>query len=83
MSNATKSMSKSDMEKAKVAESAADTSSDDIDSLKAKIKSTIQKLSPVEKSEMQAKLKSANLPTAYNKVSDPDVLTSILNIVAS
>lgn len=83
MSNATKSMSKSDMEKAKIAESAADTSSDDIDSLKAKIKSAIQKLGPVEKSEMQSKLKSASLPTAYNKVSDPDVLTSILNIVAS
>lgn len=82
MSNATKSMSKSDMEKAKVA--AQDSgSSDSVAELQAEIKATITKLSPVQKKDMQAKLKSSNLPTAYNKVDDIDTLNQILAIVSA
>ena len=83
MSNATKSMSKSDMEKAKVTEFITSNSTDDITSLKAEIKATIQKLSPVEKKEMQGKLTEAGLPTAYNKVTDPVILTQILSIISA
>lgn len=83
MSNATKSMSKSDMEKAKAAEPVANSSTDDITSLKAEIKATIQKLSPVEKKEMQGKLTEAGLPTAYTKVTDPAILTQILSIISA
>ena len=82
MSNATKSMSKSDMEKAKAGEPAADTSADDVAALKAEIKAAIQKLSPVEKKDMQGKLTEAGLPTAYTKVTDTDTLAKILSIVA-
>lgn len=83
MSNATKSMSKSDMEKAKVTESITSNSTDDIAFLKAVIKATIQKLSPIEKKEMQGKLTEAGLPTAYNKVTDPAILTQILSIISA
>lgn len=83
MSNATKSMSKSDMEKAKVTESITSNSTDDIAFLKAEIKATIQKLSPIEKKEMQGKLTEAGLPTAYNKVTDPAILTQILSIISA
>lgn len=84
MSNATKSMSKSEMEKSKVVESVADTSSaDDIAALKAEIKAAIGKLSPVEKKEMQSKLTAAGLPTAYTKENNVDTLAKILSIVAT
>jgi KaiC/GvpD/RAD55 family RecA-like ATPase len=82
MSNATKSMSKSDMEKAKVVDTTPDTSADDVAALKAEIKAAISKLSPVEKKEMQGKLTAAGLPTAYNKESNIDTLAKILSIVA-
>lgn len=82
MSNATKSMSKSDMEKAKVIDSTPDTSADDITSLRAEIKAAIQKLNPVEKKAMQGKLTEAGLPTAYNKESNVETLAKILSIVA-
>lgn len=82
MSNATKSMSKSDMEKAKVSMSTTNNSADDATTLKAEIKAAIQNLSPVEKKEMQGKLTKAGLPTAYNKVTDVEVLAKILSIVA-
>ena len=80
MSNATKSMSKSDMEKAKVKES-NDSQSDDINELKAQIKATISKLSPVEKQAAQTKLKENNLPTAFNKVTDVNVLQEVLALI--
>lgn len=80
MSNATKSMSKSDMEKAKVKES-NDSQSDDINDLKAQIKAVISKLSPVEKQAAQTKLKENNLPTAFNKVTDAAVLQQVLSLV--
>ena len=82
MSNATKSMSKTDMEKAKAAVPVADNSTDDAAALRAEIKAIVQKLNPVEKKNMQAKLAEANLPTAYNKVTDVEVLAKILSIVA-
>lgn len=82
MSNATKSMSKSDMERAKASEPKTDTSSEDIITLKAEIKATISKLSPVEKKEMQGKLTAAGLPTAYTKENNPETLAKILSIVA-
>lgn len=82
MSNATKSMSKSDMEKARVVDTTPDTSSEDIASLKAEIKAAINKLSPVEKKEMQSKLTAAGLPTAYTKENNTETLTKILSIVA-
>lgn len=58
-----------------------DTSADDIAALRSGIKEAIQKLSPVEKKAMQAKLADAGLPTAYNKVTDTEVLAKILSIV--
>ena len=83
MSNATKSMSKSDMEKAKAAEPAASSSTDDITSLKTEINAIIQKLSPIEKKEMQGKLTEVGLPIAYKKVTDPAILTQILSIISA
>ena len=64
-------------------ESTSDTSSEEIASLKAEIKAAIQKLSPVEKKEMQGKLTAAGLPTAYTKLTDTETLAKILSIVAS
>lgn len=82
MSNATKSMSKSDMEKAKVAIQ-DNGSTDGVAELQATIKAAIAKLSPVQKKEIQNQLKSSNLPTAYNKVDNIDVLNQILAIVSA
>ena len=48
MSNATKSMTKSEMERAKAEENNPNTASEDIASLKSKIKAAIQGLNPVE-----------------------------------
>lgn len=63
-------------------EPAPNTSTEDIVALKSEIKAAISKLSPVEKKEMQGKLTAAGLPTAYNKVADPETLAKILSIVA-
>lgn len=83
MSNASKAMSKSDMEKAKAAEAQVNNLADtDIGALKAKIKATIQNLSPVQKKEMQTKLNESGLPIQYNKETDPEVLAQILSIVS-
>ena len=46
------------------------------------IKAAINKLSPVEKKEMQGTLTAAGLPTAYTKESNVDTLAKILSIVA-
>ena len=85
MSNATKSMSKSDMEKSKAANNsnpnvAADDA--DVDTLKAQIRSIIQKLDPVKKNAMKAKLADAGLPSAYTKETDPEILKAILAVVS-
>lgn len=82
MSNAAKSMSKSEMEKAK-ASVQEDTSTDNATELQNSIKVAITKLSPVQKKEMQTKLKDSGLPTAYNKVTDVNILKQILDIVST
>lgn len=81
MSNAAKSMSKSEMEKAKMSVQ-EDTSTDNASELQNSIKVAITKLSPVQKKEMQTKLKDSGLPTAFNKVTDVDILKQILDIVS-
>lgn len=82
MSNAAKSMSKSEMEKAKVSVQ-ENTSTDNATELQNSIKVAITKLSPVQKKEMQTKLKDSGLPTAFNKVTDVNILKQILDIVSA
>ena len=83
MSNATKSMSKSDMEKARAKSVGADDESDNnITELQAAIKSVVNGLNPVGKKEMKEKLTKANLPTAFTKVTDVEMLKQILAIVS-
>lgn len=82
MSNAAKSMSKSEMEKAKMSVQ-EDTSTDNATELQNSIKVAIAKLSPVQKKEMQTKLKDSGLPTAFNKVADVGILKQILDIVSA
>ena len=65
-----------------VTETKPDAASEDLTALKSEIKAAIQQLSPVEKKEMQNKLKEAGLPTAYTKLTDPETLAKILSIVA-
>ena len=81
MSNATKSMSKSEMEKVKLDEDATETVDVNIDDVKKAINAAIKKLGPVEKNEMKAKLTDAGLPLQYQKVTDPEVLSKILALV--
>lgn len=50
--------------------------------LQAEIKAKINGLNPVEKKTMKEKLTKANLPTAFNKVADEEVLKKILAIVS-
>lgn len=82
MSNAAKSMSKSEMEKAKMSVQ-EDTSTDNATELQNSIKVAIAKLSPVQKKEMQTKLKDSGLPIAFNKVTDVNILKQILDIVSA
>ena len=82
MSNAEKSMSKSEMEKAKMSVQ-EDTSTDNATELQNSIKVSIAKLSPVQKKEMQTKLKDSGLPIAFNKVTDVNILKQILDIVSA
>ena len=65
-----------------VTETKPDTTFEDLTALKSEIKAAIQQLSPVEKKEMQNKLKEAGLPTAYTKLTDSETLAKILSIVA-
>lgn len=66
-----------------LAQKSSNASSEDITALKSEIKAAIQKLNPVEKKEMQGKLKAANLPVQYTKLTDAETLAKILSIVAS
>lgn len=50
--------------------------------LQAAIKSAVNGLNPVEKKAMKEKLTKAKLPTAFNKVTDEEVLKQILAIVS-
>lgn len=81
MSNAAKSMSKSDMEKSKAVEVDSDIVSckDIID----KIKPLTKAMSPVQVQEMKKKLTEAGLPTNYAKVDDINILKQILAIVSA
>ena len=55
---------------------------DNVAELQAAIKSAVNGLSPVEKKAMKEKLTKAELPTAYNKVTDEETLKKILAIVS-
>lgn len=50
--------------------------------LQAEIKAKINDLNPIEKKAMKEKLTKAELPTAYTKVTDTEVLKQILEIVS-
>lgn len=65
-----------------VTEEKSSNTASDLDELRSQIKAKISKLNPVEKQAAQAKLKENNLPTAFNKVTDPAVLQSILDLIA-
>jgi len=82
MSNATKSLSKSEMEKAKETSVESSVTSDNSTEIKNQIKDAIKKLSPVDKKSMKEKLTDAGLPTEYTKITDCDVLNKILAIVS-
>ena len=81
MSNATKSFSKSDMEKIKQKTEMAEVD-DDVADLQAKVKGLISKLDPVAKSKMKSALKEKGLPTAIGKVTDASVLNQILEVIS-
>jgi energy-coupling factor transporter ATP-binding protein EcfA2 len=55
---------------------------DNVAELQAAIKSVVNGLSPVEKKAMKEKLTKAELPTAFNKVTDEDTLKKILAAVS-
>ena len=63
-------------------EEAASTNNNSIADLQAEIKAKVNGLSPVDKKAMKDKLTSANLPTAFNKVTEEAVLKRILEIVS-
>jgi hypothetical protein len=84
MSNATKSMSKSDMEKAKVSEPKTTLVADtDAESLRAEVNAAMKNMNPVVRKEVQDKLKAANLPADPKsvKVADADSLMKVLSII--
>jgi len=64
------------------ASEAAAPKNDNVAELQAEIKAKVNGLSPVEKKAMKEKLTKADLPTAFNKVTDEEVLKKILAIVA-
>ena len=81
MSNAAKSMSKSEMEKSKA---------DNIDNEEVSAKDIIDKIKPITKGmsptevqEMKKKLTKEGLPVNYMKVTDVEVLQKILAIVSA
>lgn len=65
-----------------VASEAAAPKNDNVAELQAEIKAKVNGLSPVEKKAMKEKLTKANLPTAFNKVTDEETLKKILAIVS-
>jgi hypothetical protein len=67
------------------ADSAPETAvpaNNDVAELQAEIKAKVNGLNPVAKKSMKEKLTKANLPTAFNKVTDEEVLKQILAIVS-
>lgn len=81
MSNATKSMSKSDMEKAKVATSQPIVPAGKADELRAAINAELKKLAPPAKKTMKTKIEAAGLPTDLKTIADAEVLSQILTLV--
>ena len=55
---------------------------DNVSELQSAIKAAVNGLSPVEKKAMKDKLTDADLPTAFNKVTDEEILKKILAIVS-
>lgn len=64
------------------ASEAAAPKNDNVAALQAEIKAKVNGLSPVEKKTMKEKLTKAELPTAFNKVTDEEILKKILSIVS-
>lgn len=60
----------------------AEPANNNVADLQAEIKAKVNGLNPVEKKEMKNKLAKANLPTAYTKVTDEEVLKQILAVVS-
>jgi KaiC/GvpD/RAD55 family RecA-like ATPase len=83
MNNATKSLSKADVEKMKSAVEDASSETLGIKELQDQIKGIINKLDPVAKKEMKAKLEAASLPTVIGKVTDVEILNKILEVVSA
>lgn len=83
MNNATKSLSKADVEKMKNASNDASSEMFDVKELQDQVKGIINKLDPVAKKEMKAKLEAANLPTVIGKVTDVETLNKILEIISA
>ena len=81
MSNATKSMSKSDMEKARVVEDKPATTSTEADELRKEINAALKKLAPPAKKAMKTKIETVGLPTDLKTITDPAVLEQILTLV--
>lgn len=81
MSNATKSMSKSDMEKAKIATAQPVVPAGEADELRAEINAALKKLTPPAKKTMKTKIEAAGLPTDLKAITDAEVLSKILAIV--
>ena len=60
----------------------ASSNNNNVAELQAEIKAKVNGLSPVEKKAMKEKLTKAELPTAFNKVTDEETLKKILAIVS-
>lgn len=81
MSNATKSLSKSEMQKQK--EKEAETGSlGSAKDIKIEIKSVLSALSSEDKQAKRKALKEAGLPDQWSKITDVDVLNKILKVVS-
>lgn len=81
MSNATKSMSKSEMEKAKAANTTS-VNTNDPKSLIAQINAKIKSFDVLTKQQMKTKLTNAGLPTVFTKIEDVDILNQILETIS-
>lgn len=82
MSNATKSLSKSEMEKQKKDEETATESMSSAKEIRTEIKKILADLSTEEKQAKRSALKSAGLPDQISKVTDVDILNKILEVVS-
>ena len=80
MGRASAPISKEDMKK-ELNEVAGEP--DNAASIQAEIKAAITSLPVAQKNALKKKLTDAGLPTAYNKVTDPNILNQILTIVSA